>query len=74
MHHDNLMYIDWSAREVHPKLLVTEDFAALQASQAHFARKFDLEKSADVLAALDRIIDGGADSEIAAASAIGARN
>ena len=59
---DNWVYLDWSEKQYHPKQLVLEDLNAIEASHTHFARKFDPEASADLLDALDRIIDGSAEA------------
>jgi hypothetical protein len=37
---DPLRYVDWAGRGAHPKELGVEDFPAMIASGAHFARKF----------------------------------
>ncbi len=55
----NWLYVNWSEKKANPKLLLMEDLTAIQASPAHFARKFDEEKSANLLDALDQIIDEG---------------
>ncbi len=47
-------YKDWSAGEPHPKTLDRSDLPKIQASSAHFARKFP--PNAPVLDDLDRII------------------
>ncbi len=57
VHDDNLMYLDWQEGEAHPKLLTLEDLEALKASPKHFARKFDMSHDADLMDALDQIID-----------------
>jgi len=54
---DNQVYLDWSQYQFHPKTLTLEDLPALAASPAHFARKLDPVISADLLDALDKIID-----------------
>jgi hypothetical protein len=53
---DNLRFLDWSAREPHPKTLGMTDLAPMLRSPAHFARKFDLDHDPDVLDALDEVI------------------
>ncbi len=55
LHNDNFRYLDWSAGEAHPKTLRLEDLPKLQASTAHFARKFDVEQDSIVLDELDRL-------------------
>ena len=57
VHDDNLMYLDWQEGEAHPKLLTREDLEALKASPKHFARKLDMSRDADLMDALDQIID-----------------
>lgn len=49
----NLHYIDWSERKSSPKLLTVDDWAALERSQAFFARKFDEEHDSAVLDRID---------------------
>lgn len=52
---DNKRYIDWTGgRATHPKTLGDADIPAVLASDAHWARKLDLEKSAGLLDALDQ--------------------
>jgi hypothetical protein len=53
---DNLVYVDWSEANAHPKILTVEDFEALKASSKFFARKFDIEKDAEVLEMLKRLV------------------
>ena len=52
---DNLRYIDWSGGGSSPRVLTLADLPALQASPRLFARKFDSQRDADVLDALDRL-------------------
>jgi hypothetical protein len=54
---DNLRYIDWSQGGHHPKTLGMEDIPRILASGAHFARKFDLTKGAEVFDAIDAAVD-----------------
>jgi Core-2/I-Branching enzyme len=51
-------YIDWGwATDIaHPKTLLLEDIPKMQASSAHFARKFDFEKGVTVLDELDALV------------------
>jgi hypothetical protein len=49
-------YIDWSTDEDHPQTLGINDLIKLQASSAHFARKFDMETNTSVLDELDQIV------------------
>jgi hypothetical protein len=54
---NNLRYIDWSLSGQHPKILGKEDLPRIIESGAHFARKFDMAKDADVLDAIDAAVD-----------------
>ena len=54
---DSLRYIDWSQGGHHPKTLGMEDIPGILASGAHFARKFDLTKGAEVFDAIDAAVD-----------------
>lgn len=54
----NRRYIDWSGGGAHPKMLTLDDFPAIVASGAHFARKMDLETAPDLYDALDRHTSG----------------
>jgi hypothetical protein len=49
----NLRYIQWDAAAAHPRPVTLADLPAIEASGAHFARKFDAEADSDVLDALD---------------------
>jgi Core-2/I-Branching enzyme len=49
-------YIDWSDPIVNPKTLVLDDLSKIQASSAHFARKFDIDRDPEILDKLDAII------------------
>jgi hypothetical protein len=49
-------YIDWSAGGAHPKILTLDDFENLKNSDDLFTRKVNLEKSADLLDALDKLL------------------
>lgn len=51
---NNLRYIDWSAGGSSPRVLTQADLPALLASPRLFARKFDIERDAAVLDALDQ--------------------
>ena len=53
---DNLRYIDWSAAEPSPKLLVADDLDHLLKSGKLFARKFDMDKNPEILDLLDEKI------------------
>jgi hypothetical protein len=48
-------YIDWSDDGDHPKTLQLSDLPKIQASPAHFARKFDMDTDATILDELDGI-------------------
>jgi hypothetical protein len=50
---DNVVYVDWSAKKAHPKILRTEDFNALISSTKLFARKFDADEDAVILDMLE---------------------
>lgn len=51
---DNLVYVDWNSSHIgHPKVLSAEDFENLKASDKLFARKFDLEKDAQIVSLLE---------------------
>jgi hypothetical protein len=54
---DSLRYIDWNQAGYHPKTLGMEDVPRILASGAHFARKFDLAKGAEVFDAIDAAVD-----------------
>jgi hypothetical protein len=56
---DRLRYVDWSRGGHHPKTLGMEDIPSILASEAHFARKFDLTQGADVFDAIDAAVDAG---------------
>jgi len=46
-------YIDWSARDVHPKWLSTEDYDKIVATNDLFARKFNTDMDTNILDRLD---------------------
>ena len=54
MVNDNLRYADWSSGGASPRILRKEDAAALSASKALFARKFDEAVDAGILDELDK--------------------
>ncbi len=55
---NNLMYVDWSGKDVgHPKLLKSADFDKLKASDKLFARKFDMDVDAPIFRMLEECID-----------------
>ncbi len=51
-------YIDWSTQGSHPKTLMIADLPKIQASSAHFARKFNADQDARILNELDFNIVG----------------
>jgi hypothetical protein len=54
---DNLMYVDWTGRtDGHPRVLLSSDLPALQTTEKLFARKFDIEKDAQILDLLEKWI------------------
>jgi hypothetical protein len=53
---NNFRYIDWSEKKANPKALEIEDFSKLKKSSMLFARKFDIEKSGEILDMIDLII------------------
>lgn len=53
---ENYRYIDWSGGQAHPKLLTMDDFDAITQSGMFFARKFDMEKDAEILLHLDKYV------------------
>ena len=54
---DSKRYFDFSkTRNGHPRMLTTEDYSSLVQSNAHFARKFDLNKDSNILELLDKRI------------------
>jgi len=57
---DYKRYIDWSqVKDTHPKTLGIADAPALLASDAHWARKLDLDKDAEIFDILDqRVLRG----------------
>jgi hypothetical protein len=57
---DYKRYIDWAGcRHTHPRTLGVEDLPAMLASDAHWARKLDLEKGAKLFDILDQRIRRG---------------
>jgi len=55
-----LHYADWTGGGNHPKTLGVEDLSKLMSSNAHFARKFDVDHDARVLDKLDARLDSHA--------------
>ena len=53
---DNLVYVDWSEKKAHPKILRTEDYNALINSDKLFARKFDADADAVILEMLENFL------------------
>ena len=57
---DYKRYIDWTGcTHTHPRTLGTEDAPALLASDAHWARKLDLSKDAELFDILDQRVRWG---------------
>ncbi len=54
---NNLRYIDWSAGGASPKTFTIDDKEALLSTDKLFARKFDLEKHADIIELIDQKLD-----------------
>jgi len=48
-------YVDWSGGTSHPKILGVADLPKMQASPAHFARKFNMDKGAEIFDRLDEV-------------------
>ncbi|HYJ65428.1 MAG TPA: beta-1,6-N-acetylglucosaminyltransferase [Parafilimonas sp.] len=53
---DNFIYVDWSEKKAHPKILRTEDYNALVNSNKLFARKFDADADAVILEMLENFL------------------
>jgi len=53
---DYLRYVDWSGGGSHPKVLTLDDLPKMQASHAHFARKFPHAENVPVLDEIDKLI------------------
>ena len=51
----NYRYIDWPPGSARPKVLVTEDFEKIMASDNLFGRKFDLNKDENIFDLLDNV-------------------
>jgi hypothetical protein len=56
---DNLLYVDWSSGKAHPKILNSEDYDALKASDKLFARKFDMDTDSLILEKLSELVTKG---------------
>ncbi len=56
---NNLVYVDWSAGEAHPKILTCEDLPALKNSVKLFARKFDTDTDSMILKKIEEFINSG---------------
>ncbi len=52
---NNWRYVDWSEGRSRPKILSLEDMPQIEESTAHFARKFDIDRDAEILSELDYI-------------------
>jgi hypothetical protein len=57
---DTLMYTDWSEKNPNPKILTTKDYDTIIHSGKLFARKFDIEKDADIFMMLEERASGKA--------------
>lgn len=55
MVNDNLVYVDWSAKQASPKTLDMEDKALLMPSGKLFARKFDMKTKPQIMDYLDEV-------------------
>ncbi len=53
---DNLVYVDWSQKLAHPKVLDTSDFEDLKKTEKLFARKFDMSKDVKIFELLEDLI------------------
>jgi hypothetical protein len=53
MVNDNLRYVDWSAQRVSPETLTLADTEVLLASDAFFARKFNMQQHPQILDLID---------------------
>jgi hypothetical protein len=51
---NNFRFINWPLTGSRPKVFVTEDFDKIMASDALFARKFDINTDENILALLDK--------------------
>jgi len=52
---DNLTYVDWESNEAkgHPKIFSKQDFETLKNSDKLFARKFDMQRDAEIFDLLE---------------------
>jgi hypothetical protein len=53
---NNWRYVDWPASGAHPNTLKLEDLEKLQASSAHFGRKFDMDIDTKILDEIDAMV------------------
>lgn len=53
---DNLVYVDWSEKKAHPKILVSADFEAMKISGKLFARKLDMDADPGIFDLLEEHI------------------
>lgn len=53
---ENWRYVEWVSYSSHPKQLTTDDFSKLVESEAHFARKFNMDENPKILDQLDEVI------------------
>jgi hypothetical protein len=50
---DNLVYVDWSEKKAHPKILTAADFGAMRSSSKLFARKLDINTDPSIFDLLE---------------------
>lgn len=53
---ENFIYVDWSEKKAHPKILTNQDFNALISSDKLFARKFDADADAEIIYKLENYL------------------
>jgi len=53
---ENFIYVDWSEKKAHPKILKTEDYNSLISSDKLFARKFDANEDANIIDMLEKYL------------------
>jgi hypothetical protein len=62
---DNLMYVDWEGQSNgHPRILLTRDLPALQATPKLMARKFDIQTDPGIFSLLEQWIASGAADKV----------
>lgn len=50
---NNVVYVDWSEKKAHPKVLKKEDYNVLLSTDKLFGRKFDVNIDADIITMLE---------------------